>query len=98
MRDRLQEGLTTSHLFRGFGYSEKAGRILARALLILIFVSFGLVRLRFTLEALESPAVYRKDFLQEYMLARALIDGANPYLPVTTLAKAFIKDLSVPVF
>jgi hypothetical protein len=48
--------------------------------------------------SLSSPYVYGRDFLQEYLLARAVADGNDPYLPVRVLAEHYLGEMSVPVF
>jgi len=69
-----------------------------RTLLLLIVVLAGLFQLGLTLRSLTVPDVYRKDFIQEYLLARAVVAHADPYLPVSTLADQFLGVLPVPVF
>lgn len=38
----------------------------------------------------DPESLYRKDFLQEYVMVRAVAAGENPYLPVTQLAARYI--------
>jgi glycosyl transferase family 87 len=38
---------------------------------------------------LSPPAVYAKDFGQEYLLARVMIDGGDPYVAIATLAERY---------
>ena len=66
--------------------------------LLLLFAVSGLLRLWQSKQSLERPNIYRKDFLQEYLLARATADGRNPYLPVPELAQEYIGDVAVPLF
>ena len=89
--------LTLADLARKIIPSKTLRRTLGTAFFLLI-VFFGLLRLRQALESLETGNVYRKDFLQEYLLARATIAGTEPYLPVESLAATFIGKLPVPVF
>ena len=35
------------------------------------------------------PRVFLKDFMQEWLMARAVMDGGNPYLPLARLAEMF---------
>jgi hypothetical protein len=39
--------------------------------------------------------VYQKDFMQEYLLARAVLAGADPYLPMPELGGRFLEPLPV---
>jgi hypothetical protein len=41
--------------------------------------------------SLAPPHVYLKDFMQEYLLAKAALGGVNPYLPLPALARQFIS-------
>ena len=66
------------------------------ALVIALIVS--LAELVFSTQALISPWVYRKDFIQEYLLARAVLTGADPYLPLPQLAERLIGPLELGVF
>lgn len=75
--------------------SRKA-RLLRRATLSLAFL-FGLATLKVPIVSLMEPHVYRKDFLQEYLLARAIVEGVDPYLPITVLADRFLGPLPVPI-
>jgi len=44
------------------------------------------------------PDVYSKDFLQEYLIGRALLSGINPYKPLTELAARLLGPLPVGIF
>lgn len=41
---------------------------------------------------LTPPLVYVRDFLQEYLLGRAVVDGSNPYVPLSTLAARYVPE------
>ena len=66
--------------------------------LLLLFAVSGFLRLWLSMQSLETPNIYRKDFLQEYLLARAAVEGKDPYLPVPSLARAFVGEIDVPLF
>lgn len=56
-------------------------------LAVLGLAAFGLARfLLFSWLSLQAPFLYGKDFLQEYLLAKAILEGVDPYLPIRTLA------------
>lgn len=38
------------------------------------------------------PDIYAKDFLQEYLMAKAILNGDNPYRPVRELAQIWLSD------
>jgi hypothetical protein len=44
------------------------------------------------------PYVYSKDIIQEYLIARAVTAGVNPYLPLPDLAATFMGPLPFPIF
>ncbi len=65
--------------------------VFLRYLLVGLVGLMGLARLRIILILLVSPATYlQRDILQEYLMAKALVTGVNPYLPLTELAQMFI--------
>ncbi|MBP9837113.1 MAG: DUF2029 domain-containing protein [Proteobacteria bacterium] len=41
---------------------------------------------------------YKKDFLQDYLMAKAFLAGLNPYLPISELAKIFIGQTGTAIF
>ena len=54
----------------------------------------GLLSLREPLAAVSPAYLYRenaiKDFAQEYLLAKAVADGTDPYLPINVLAAGYL--------
>lgn len=63
-------------------------RLGRRALGCLAFL--GLLTLGLQVAVLDEQRVQMKDFVQEYLLARAVLDGANPYLPQPLLAARYM--------
>jgi hypothetical protein len=59
----------------------------SRRVLIVIALVFGAAGFRIAINSLAPPNVYRKDFMQEYLLARAVRAGINPYLHPPQLAE-----------
>ncbi|MHB1159210.1 MAG: glycosyltransferase family 87 protein [Chloroflexota bacterium] len=76
---------------------SRAARLLRRAAVAAALL-IGLAMLKVPIESLLAPTVYRKDFLQEYLLARAIAEGVDPYLPIPELATRFLGPLPVPLF
>jgi hypothetical protein len=65
--------------------------VVLRYVLVALVVLMGLARLRIILVLLVSPSSYlQRDILQEYLMAKALLAGINPYLPLNELAQMFI--------
>jgi len=72
--------------------------VLARWVFCLAAIIAGLNTIRLAIVSLGVEHVHRKDFLQEYLLGRALLDGTNPYLPLPELAAKYLGPLPDPVF
>jgi hypothetical protein len=53
---------------------------------VILFGLIGLMRVRASFHA----DIHTKDFIQEWLMARALLDGANPYEPVPVLAVRYV--------
>src|SRR5262245_10478770 len=49
----------------------------------LFFCAVGIKRIS---ESFSQPVIYNKDFIQEYLMAKATMNGINPYLPLPDLA------------
>lgn len=65
----------------------------ARALTFLAVgfaVAYGLISLLVDFSSLRPPRLYEKDFVQEYLLARAIADRRAPYAPVQDLAARYL--------
>jgi Glycosyltransferase family 87 len=72
-------------------YSKARLMVVLRGILIGLIVFMGLARLRIIIMLLASPANNQdRDILQEYLMAKALVTGVNPYLPLNRLATMFI--------
>jgi hypothetical protein len=57
--------------------------------LVLLALLSGLSGFQWVLGALRSENITRKDFIQEYLMARAIRSGVNPYLPLPELNDRF---------
>ena len=71
---------------------------LLRRLLVVLGCVAGAVSLGFSAQSLRPPYVFMKDFIQEYLLARAMLAGVPPYLPLPDLAERFLGPLPNPIF
>lgn len=63
-----------------------------------IAVLYGLYCAFTAIQWLSSPLVYNKDILQGYLMALAIPDGVNPFMPVLSLAERYLGDLPVSMF
>jgi hypothetical protein len=69
--------------------------VVFRYLLLLAVILMGLARLRITLLLLALPENYQeRDILQIYLMAKSLISGLNPYLPLNVLAEKYIGPIT----
>lgn len=57
---------------------------------VVILATVGLLTLGRQVVALFPPEVYRKDMIQEYLLARAILDRSNPYVAQPVLAERYL--------
>jgi alpha-1,2-mannosyltransferase len=69
-----------------------------RLILGLPFAALGVLNVGKAALKLLPPDVYSKDFLQEYLIARAVRNGVNPYLNLSDLAARYMGELPVEVF
>jgi hypothetical protein len=73
-------------------------RRLARRLAVALALGVGVAGLWLAMQSLRPQYVYRKDFICEYLLARALRAGVNPYLGLNDLASVLRVGLPAPIF
>jgi Glycosyltransferase family 87 len=66
--------------------------------LVLVLIILGIVNTGKLVQSVALPDAYRKDFLQEYLLARAVLMGLPAYAPLPTLAQQIVGPLPNPVF
>ncbi len=88
------DAASPSHKLSVLVYSTSRWPRAARAALMPLVV-FGILSLATPLRSLEEPFVYHKDFVQEFILAHAVLERANPYVSVTQpreLASRYISD------
>src|SRR4051812_37983650 len=69
-----------------------------KGVLILVLVCLGIVNISKLAAAIASPDAYRKDFIQEYLLARAALQRLPAYAPLPVLAREIIGPLDRPIF
>lgn len=86
-----------SHPIRRILSSRQPAMVLLKYLLVLVAFILGLTSLQVSLQSLVRPFVYHKDFIQEYLLAKAVLKGVDPFLPLPELALRFLGPLPNPV-
>jgi hypothetical protein len=82
-----------SHLIKNILYSKQTLMIWLRRLLIFSLFLAGVAGIRVLYHTLFPPLVYHKDLVQEYLLARAVVDGIDPYLPLPDLGARYLGSL-----
>lgn len=75
--------------------AETSDLLLSPKLRAALFVA-GIAGLCRQLVALFPPEVYQKDVRADYLPARALVDGVNPYLPMSQLAERYAPQIAMP--
>ena len=79
-------------------YSRKPLIVLLKYTLLFTVAIIGFFNLCAAVSSLIPPSVYKKDFIQEYLLVRAVSNGLDPYLPLPELSQRFIGSLPNLVF
>lgn len=69
--------------------------VILRSIVCLIVVLYVSAALFLIIQSLFEPFVYQKDFIQEYLMARAVISGVDPYIPLPDLADVLLGPLPV---
>jgi hypothetical protein len=69
----------------------------SRRVLVIIALVFGLAGAQLIIRALTPGNIYRKDFIQEYLLAKAIFAGVDPYLSLPELARKVGVALPYPI-
>src|SRR5262249_20722017 len=62
-----------------------------KRLLFVIAALNGLIGIKRIFESFFPPEIYRKDFIQEYLMAKAILNGVNPYLHLPDLAAIWMN-------
>jgi len=89
--------LSSASLFRNLITSSAPSLLWLRRTVLVLLCVVGMLRLNLIMQSFYPPYVYSKDFIQEYLSARAVLAGINPYLPLPELASKFIGPVPVPV-
>jgi hypothetical protein len=82
------------HVLARLLYSHSPAARWTRRIATGLGIALGLVQLRILIGSLQPEWIYRRDFLQEYTLARAVVDRIDPYLPTQELAARYLGNLA----
>jgi Glycosyltransferase family 87 len=83
-------------IFQRIVSSRKPLMVILRSFFFIILTIVAVKHLYMSLESLFSPHIYRKDFIQEFLLSKAALSGLDPYLPLPELANRFIGPVPGP--
>ncbi|WP_299979385.1 glycosyltransferase family 87 protein [Desulfobacula sp.] len=83
----------SSHPIKDILDSHNTFVIFVKILFLIAMASIGVFSIYSATKSLVIPYVYEKDFMQDYLLAQALLHGFDPYLPISQLAQQFIGEL-----
>jgi hypothetical protein len=78
-------------------FSKQPVMVVLRILLALLIGGVAVASFLVSSRSLWPPEVYQKDLLQEYVMARAVLAGISPYLPLPELAGRFLGPLPATV-
>ena len=87
-----------ANLIRNILISRQSFMMFLRYLFVFVLVIFAFSRVRFTVYSLLGQNIYKKDFMQEYLLAKATMAGIDPYSPFEDLARQFLGSLPTMIF
>jgi hypothetical protein len=81
---------SSSHPIKRILSSRQPGMVLLKYLLLLLLAIMGLLRFGFSVKSLVPPLIYKKEFAQDYLLTKAVLEGVDPYVSQQELAELFI--------
>jgi alpha-1,2-mannosyltransferase len=82
------------HVLGRLIYSHSAAAVSARRVVAVLGVVLGLAHLKIPLGSLLPEYIYSRDVLQGYVLAKAILDGADPYLPMPQLVARYVGGIA----
>jgi hypothetical protein len=74
--------------------SKAPAMIFFRLILVLSIIMMGVVRLRVVVRNMMNTEPYSKDIFVEYLMAEAVLQGDNPYLPLDELVRMYVGELA----
>ncbi len=70
----------------------------AKPVLATLIAVLGILSIRRLIQYFSPEYIHQKDFIQEYLLAKAVLAGTDPYAPLPDLAARFLGPISNAVF
>ncbi len=78
-----------NHPIKRILVSRDKSIVVFKYLLLIIIILVGSHRFVQCLDSFSPKYIYKKDFIQEYLMAKAVLAGVDPYLPCPDLATQF---------
>ena len=66
-----------------------------KCLLFVIVVPHAIGGIYWINDSFQAPNFYKKDFISEYVMAKAILNGVNPYTPLPRLAEQWVGDSGI---
>jgi len=85
-------------IFKRIAYSREPIMLALRCYLVIGAAVWGIRTIRIWLLSLSFPYIFRKDFIQDFLVSKAVLSGVDPYLPGNKLADLFLGPLPSRVF
>jgi hypothetical protein len=85
-------------ILKRIAYSRKPVMVTVRYFLILTAVVAGIANMRMWWQSFHTQYIFKKDFIQEYLISKSVLAGVDPYLPLPILADRFMGPLPDLVF
>jgi len=79
-------------------YSREPVMVTFRYFLIFTAAILGIANMRMWWQSFSIPHIFKKDFIQEFLISKSVLDGVNPYLPLPVLADRFLGPLPNLIF
>jgi len=93
MKQTIKQGSPLQNSIKIIIASRTPLMVALKRILIIGTCILGLLSLVFSMQSLLPENIFRKDFIQEYLLAKAVLNGIDPYMSLPELADRLIGPL-----
>lgn len=92
-----QQDCRTVLLFKRIGYSRDPFPVALRYYLAFVAAVVGIAHMFIWWQSFSVPYIFKKDFIQEFLISKSVLGGVDPYLPVQILADRYMGSLPILV-
>ena len=85
-------------IFKRIWYSREPVPMMLRYFLISIAAVAGITNMHNWWKSFSAPYIFQKDFIQEFLISKAVLGGVDPYLPLPILADRYMGQVPDMVF